>query len=81
MYGGFPTMPGTDLCMYTMVVYYNETFNSTMVRYHHCHSYSTQKVVSVPGRFNNEFKVTQLLSDSSLQIQVSDSKVQTLNHS
>ena len=67
MYGGFTTVPGTILCMYT---YYIGTYNSTMVRYYCYHSHFTKKEVSGSGKLNNEFKFSQLVSDSLAQTQV-----------
>ena len=60
-------MPGTILCMYT---YYIGTHNNTMVRYYCYHSHFTKKEVSGSGRLNNEFKFSQLVSDSLAQTQV-----------
>ena len=67
MCGGFSTVPGTVLCMYT---YYIGTYNSTMVRYYCYHSHFTKKEASGSGRLNNEFKFSQLVSDSLAQTQV-----------
>ena len=67
MHGGLTTMLGTALCMHT---YYVGTYNSTMVRYYCYHSHFTKKGVSGSGRLNNEFKFSQLVSDSLAQTQV-----------